>query len=243
MSRPVPGFRAQTPFHRRGPLWRTCGVRDRGLPTQTGLHTGVDIPAPEGTAVVAARAGVTKQVDFGSLFGDNQLVVLCDDGTEDFYAHMRARTAGGRRVRAGDKIGEVGNNTMPGLTLGFHLHFERHNQHASAWGCSIIVNPAPSLHAGPDGVALSRRILLSELRLGETNSSSVRRLQRALNMHREGDLPLVRLTGDYLDDTDEAVRMCQQRHGFGGDPDDQSRVGPMQAVHLFGTKRQLVDDL
>jgi hypothetical protein len=193
--------------------------------------------------VVAARPGVTKHVHFGSSFGEHQLVVLCEDGTEDFYAHMRSRTAGGRQVRAGDKIGEVGNESLPGLTLGFHLHFERHNQHAPSWECSIIVNPAPSLHTAPNGVALSRRILLSELRFGSLDSSSVRRLQRALNMHREADMPLVRLTGDYLDDTDLAVRICQQRHGFGNDPDDQSQVGPMQAVHLFGAKRHLVNDL
>ena len=86
-------------------------------------------------------------------------------------------------------------------------------------------------------------MLLSELRFGSLDSSSVRRLQRALNMHREGNMPLVRLTGDYLDDTDAAVRLCQQRHGFGNDPDDQSQVGPMQAMHLFGATKQLVNDL
>ena len=89
MSRPVPGFPVRTPFHKRGPLWRTCGVRDFGLPTQTGLHTGVDIPAPEGTAVVAARPGVTKHVHFGSSFGTHQLVVLCSDCHDVFHRFRR----------------------------------------------------------------------------------------------------------------------------------------------------------
>lgn len=241
MSRPVPGFRVQTPFHRRGPLWRTCGVRIEADGTQTGLHTGVDIPAPEGTAVVAARPGVTKHVDFGPAFGRHQLAVLCEDGTEDFYAHMRSRTASGRNVRAGDKIGEVGDESS--FDVGFHLHFERHNMHADQWGCSIIVDPERSLHAAPDGAGFSRRILLSELRFGEMDSSSVRRLQRALNMHRDGDDPKVALTGDYTIDTDRAVRICQQRHGFGDDAAMASTVGKFQAAHLFGNKKRIVDDI
>ena len=171
VSNPVPGHTVKTPFHRRGPKWRTCGIKNAGTKQQTGLHTGVDIPAILGTPVVAARAGETKHVHFGHAFGTKQLVVLCDDGTEDFYAHMSARTAGGRKVKAGDKIGEVGNSSS--FTIGFHLHFERHKEHADNWSCAIVVNPEPSLRAGAESAAAAavgpiRRVLLSELRFGET---------------------------------------------------------------------------
>ena len=241
MSNPLPGFTVQTPFHRRGPLWKTCGVQDRGLPTQTGLHTGVDFPAPVGTMVVAARAGITKHVDFGPAFGTRQLAVLCDDGTEDFYAHMSDRVAANKQVVSGSKVGEVGNSSS--ANIGFHLNFERHNTHVSQWGCSVIDNPGKSLSAGPDGMAHALRVLLSELHAGEEDSSSVRRLQRALNGHRRQDDPKLMVSGDYDDDTDAAVRICQQRHHLGHDPAGHSFVGAQQAFHLFGTTKLIVDDL
>lgn len=240
MSKPVRGVSVGAVFHQRGEHW-SCSKRLDADGKERGLHTGVDFPATVGTAVVAARAGKTKHVDFGSeSFGDHQLVVLCDDGTEDFYAHMRSRAAGGRTVRVGDKIGEVGKE---GNITGSHLHFERHKTQAGHWSCDLPVNPGPSLHQGPDGMELSRRILLSELRFGEVNSSSVRRLQRALKMHRQGGDETLDLTGDYTAETDRAVRLCQQRHGFGHDLEGASAVGIRQAVHLFGQTRRIIDDL
>ena len=243
MSQPVPGHIVKTPFHRRGKHWKTCGVIIAPNGKKTGLHTGVDIPAPLGTPVVAARGGKTKHVHFGDAFGTKQLVVLCDDGTQDFYAHMSARIASGRRVNAGEKIGEVGNSSV--FSIGFHLHFERHKTQAENWNCVIPVNPEPSLRAGIGSAAIGpiRRVLLSELRFGELNSNSVRRLQRALNRHRAPDDPRVSPTGNYLVDTDRAVRLCQQRHNFGADPVGASFVGRMQAAHLFGNTKIIVDDL
>jgi murein DD-endopeptidase MepM/ murein hydrolase activator NlpD len=241
MSNPVPGFTVKTPYHRRGPLWRTCG-KQPGVNGKkpTALHTGVDFPAPLGTTVVAARAGTTKHVVFGSAFGTRQLAVLCADGTEDFYAHMSARAPDGKVVAAGDKVGEVGNSSE--FTIGFHLHFERHNVHAAHWSCDVVENPGPSLRDGPTGMAHGLRVLLSELHFGEKESSSVRRLQRALKKHRAGDDPAIHVTGNYLDETDTAVRLCQQRHGFGNDAPASSNVGPLQAAHLFGSTKLIVDD-
>ena len=240
MSNPVPGFTVQTPYHRRGDSWQTCGIKNAGLPSQTALHTGVDLPAPVGTTVVAARPGLTKHVDFGPAFGTKQLAVLNDDGTEDFYAHMSDRVRANKRVVAGEKVGEVGNSSK--FTIGFHLHFERHNTHAANWGCSIVVNPGPSLRDGPEGMAHTLRVLLSELHVDEMNSSSVRRLQRALNRHRRATDPKVPLTGDYDAATDAAVRLCQRRHHFGVDAVGKSNVGPKQAAHLFGNSKLIVDD-
>jgi hypothetical protein len=201
----------------------------------------VDLPAPLGTKVVAARAGVTKHVDFGPAFGTRQLAVLCDDGTEDFYAHMSARIGPNRQVAAGEKVGEVGNSSS--FSIGFHLHFERHNIHAANWSCGITVDPGPSLRQGPDGMAHTKRVLLAQLHFGEQDSSSVRRLQHALNRHRRANDQKLVITGDYTTETDAAVRICQQRHHLGSDSAGHSNVGPQQAAHLFGATKLIVDDL
>ena len=239
MSKPVRGFKVGAVFHQRGTSW-SCSEREDPDGVVRGLHTGVDFPCAVGTAVVAARAGETRHVHFGSAFGDHQLIVLCDDGTQDFYAHMRSRAPNGRSVRVGDKIGEVGDE---GNITGPHLHFERHKTQADHWSCDLPINPGPSLHVPPMGMALSRRILLSELKFGEMNSNSVRRLQRALNMHRQGNDDVIKLTGDYGPDTDRAVRICQQRHALGDDLEGASSIGPRQAAHLFGMTKRIVDDV
>jgi hypothetical protein len=49
-------------------------------------------------------------------------------------------------------------------------------------------------------------------------------------------------TGNDLVDTDRAVRLCQERHKFGADAAKRSFVGPLQAAHLFGNTKNIVDD-
>ncbi len=238
MTNPVPGFRVDTPFHKRGKHWSCHAVRGADG-VKRGLHTGVDIPAPAGTTVVAARAGVTAHVDFGKdAFGRHQLVVRCSDGTQDFYAHMSSRVTAGKKVAAGQPIGKVG---AEGNVTGPHLHFERHSSHAVRWSCGIIANPKPSLDAtsapapSPGARMPAPRVLLSKLKFGQRDSDSVKRLQAALNRHRhQGDPAPLPVTGNYLEQTDRAVRLCQQRHNLGADPAGKSFVGARQAKHLFG---------
>lgn len=76
-------------------------------------------------------------------------------------------------------------------------------------------------------------VYLSKLAYGQQDSDSVKRLQMHLNAHPlEGgqNLPI---SGNYLDETDEEVRLCQQQHGYGSDPVGGSSVGPKQAAHLI----------
>jgi len=82
----------------------------------------VDFPLPEGTPVLAARAGTVMQVvdshDQGSL-----LRVLHDDGSMALYAHLQAASARvrpGQAVAAGQAIALSGNT---GHSSGPHLHF------------------------------------------------------------------------------------------------------------------------
>ena len=88
-----------------------------------GFHPGVDIRAPHGAPVTAARAG--RVIFAGRYFAYGLMVdVEHADGTVARYAHL-SRTApalaAGTSVPANGPIGAVGRT---GRTTGAHLHFE-----------------------------------------------------------------------------------------------------------------------
>jgi murein DD-endopeptidase MepM/ murein hydrolase activator NlpD len=89
-------------------------------------HDGIDIGAPNGTAVRAAANGVVTYV--GALRGyGRMIIILHDGGFATVYAHnARQHVRAGARVRRGDVIATVGRS---GRTTGRNLHFEvrRHN--------------------------------------------------------------------------------------------------------------------
>lgn len=227
MTNPVPGYKVTTKYKKVGKHWKACG-----------WHTGQDYAAPKGTRVVAARAGVVKHVNYGSSFGSHQVAVVNDDGTEDFYAHMYRREANNKRVAAGDWIGYVGSE---GNATGPHLHFERHKR-KGLWNCGNMDDPMKSHNAG--GSVTPGKVYLSKLKYGQEDSDSVKRLQAALNKHTLVNGSTLPVTGNYFDQTDNEVRLCQQQHGFGNDPVKKSYVGPSQAAHIFaGTDNEIINDL
>lgn len=139
---PVPDHpTVDTPYGRRGPYW-SCKPDAAG----NGIHTGVDYSAPAGARVVAARPGTLVHCNHGSAFGGHQAEVRCNDGTRDFYAHMRSRVAEGT-VTGGQKIGEVGSE---GNATGPHLHFERHAYATGGWSCNVVRDPKPSIDWGEE---------------------------------------------------------------------------------------------
>lgn len=89
-------------------------------------HQGVDIGAPIGSPVVAARSGIVVYSDNYITGYGNMVMILHEDGDSTFYAHCRATfVAAGERVERGQRIAEVGRTGFAG---GPHLHFElRHN--------------------------------------------------------------------------------------------------------------------
>lgn len=76
-------------------------------------------------------------------------------------------------------------------------------------------------------------VYLSKLVYGQQDSDSVKRLQMHLNDHPLTGGETLPITGNYGEQTDEEVRLCQTQHGYGNDPVNGSSVGPKQAAHLF----------
>jgi murein DD-endopeptidase MepM/ murein hydrolase activator NlpD len=223
MVNPVPGRKITTSYGKRGRYW-SCFRNSSG-----GIHTGADYAAPSGTKVVAARSGTVRWTSYGSAFGSRQFAIRCADGTEDFYAHTRTRPANGKKVKAGEKVAEVGSL---GNSTGPHLHFERHKKQGS-WNCSVMTNPQPSIDKKAT-VTATKTVRISKLKYGTRNSTAVKKLQRALNAKaasRGGKK--IKVTGNYLIATDREVRLCQRKHGYGNDPVKKSSVGMKQAKYLF----------
>ena len=84
-------------------------------------HNGIDIPAAEGTPVLAAHNGTVMAAGWNDSYGNQ---ILLDDGAglSSRYAHMIATAVTpGEPVTAGQVIGFVGST---GDSTGNHLHFE-----------------------------------------------------------------------------------------------------------------------
>jgi len=129
LRRPLP----RSPLRLRLPVALPIG--DGFGPRGVRFHTGIDIPAAHGTAVLAARRGV---VAFAGLAGGyGRLVVVAHGrGVETYYAHLSQVEVGvGEPVRHGEHVGLVGSS---GHSSGPHLHFEVRVRGAA-------VDPLPAL--------------------------------------------------------------------------------------------------
>lgn len=102
-----------------------AGGRIHPVTGKPGNHAGIDIPAPSGTNIYAAKSGVVIHAAKGtgsSWSYGNYVIVSHSDGTSTLYAHMsRIGCKQGQTVRQGDVIGYVGTT---GRSTGNHLHFE-----------------------------------------------------------------------------------------------------------------------
>ena len=116
--------------------WPLANYRYGGIFFSTDIvHTGIDIPAPRGTPVIAAADGEIVWTGYGLFYGTDTpddpyglaVNIKHNFGFDDrrlysVYAHLdRIDINTGDFVTAGTQIGIVGNT---GKTTGPHLHFE-----------------------------------------------------------------------------------------------------------------------
>lgn len=110
-----------------GPISSPFGWRDLSVAGNR-FHGGLDLVAPPGTPVAAARGGVVSFAGWGGAYG---YVVYVDHepGWQTRYAHLsRIDVRVGDLLRQGAPLGAVGST---GASTGPHLHFEvRHEGRA-----------------------------------------------------------------------------------------------------------------
>ena len=122
-ARPDPPAPPELPTGRAPFVWPVAaGVLSSSFgPRGAGHHDGIDISAPEGSAVRAARGGRVLYSDRLRGYG-NLIIVEHAEGYASVYAHNREnRAAAGAVVRQGEVIASVGRS---GKTSGPNLHFE-----------------------------------------------------------------------------------------------------------------------
>lgn len=119
MQQAILGFDHQTPVI--GSLSSGFGCREH--PTEGGsrFHYGIDLAADTGTAIACFADGTVTAVGDSSSYG-TYCTVTHDNGCVTLYAHCsRITVSSGTAVKAGEKLGEVGET---GMATGPHLHFE-----------------------------------------------------------------------------------------------------------------------
>lgn len=115
--------------------WPLADYRYGGIFFANTIHTGIDIPAPRNTPVLAAANGRVASAGYGLFTGTNNpddpyglaVTIRHDFGYKGLrlytvYAHMdKILVTEGQDVKTGDVLGLVGTT---GQTTGPHLHFE-----------------------------------------------------------------------------------------------------------------------
>ena len=109
--RPLSVWRVTSPF----------GMRMHPILGYERMHNGIDLGAPEGTPIYAARSGKVTAAAYQANGAGNYVSINHGDGFTSIYMHMtRYVVSPGEYVSAGQVIGYVGNT---GLSKGAHLHF------------------------------------------------------------------------------------------------------------------------
>ena len=123
---------SSTSFSGSGFTWPTHGVISQFA---SWYHMALDLAAPYGTPIVAAKSGTVTEANSGGWnYGyGNEVVIDHGDGYKSLYGHMEAvNVSVGQQVVGGSTV--IGWIGMTGRTTGPHVHFEiRRN--------GITVNP------------------------------------------------------------------------------------------------------
>jgi murein DD-endopeptidase MepM/ murein hydrolase activator NlpD len=104
--------------------WRLTsafGMRTSPISGKQLYHKGLDLAAPMGTDVFAARDGIVTETGESAVYG-KYVVISHDGGWKSLYGHLSKIDAVLKsNVKTGTLIGRVGST---GLSTGPHLHFE-----------------------------------------------------------------------------------------------------------------------
>ncbi len=96
-------------------------TRDRPIGTGSEFHTGYDIPASYGSAVVAAEAGTVIYAGWMNGYG-NTIMINHGNGLVTLYGHNSSLTVSkGDVVTRGQQVAKIGST---GNSTGNHCHFE-----------------------------------------------------------------------------------------------------------------------
>ena len=125
----VPGYQVAETDRNGDFLWPVPGYGTVSQGYDATKHTGIDISAEQGIAVIAAADGTVSQVqtwDSSTTTGDqsygNMVQITHADERTTLYAHLsKVLVSSGDSVSAGETIGYVGDT---GNADGAHLHFE-----------------------------------------------------------------------------------------------------------------------
>ena len=97
------------------------GYRIHPITGRAHSHTGIDIPAPANTSILACKSGQVVTSAYHYSYG-NYVVIDHGNGNSTLYAHMSSRAVSeGEMVTQGQTIGYVGTT---GSSTGNHLHLE-----------------------------------------------------------------------------------------------------------------------
>ncbi|MBC8389908.1 MAG: peptidoglycan DD-metalloendopeptidase family protein [Actinobacteria bacterium] len=97
------------------------GYRGSSLSGTRRFHSGIDLYAPLGTAVIAADSGQVILAGYEGGYG-YAVLIYHGGGFATFYAHLSGfAVSPGQMVERGQLIGHIG---VTGWTTGPHLHFE-----------------------------------------------------------------------------------------------------------------------
>lgn len=108
------------PLNISGTITSNFGYRDAPTAGASSYHKGIDIAAPMGTSVVAAKEGTVTTASYQSAAG-NYIMVYHGNSTYTVYMHLSAiHVSVGQKVSQGEVIGAVGST---GVSTGPHLHF------------------------------------------------------------------------------------------------------------------------
>ncbi|MEX2536509.1 MAG: LysM peptidoglycan-binding domain-containing M23 family metallopeptidase [Trueperaceae bacterium] len=105
----------------QGRITSYFGRRNLGMGTSN-FHRGIDVAAPFGSTITAARTGTVSFAGWSSQGYGYLIKVRHAGGAETWYGHNSKILVGvGEYVRQGEPIGLVGST---GISTGPHLHFE-----------------------------------------------------------------------------------------------------------------------